>query len=334
MIPRSSPTLHSETWQQSLARAIRDPDELIDLLELPDRLRPAARLAALQFPVRVPRGFAALMEKGNPDDPLLRQVLPLNAELSPNPGYSADPVGDLAAHAVPGLLHKYQGRALLITTPACAIHCRYCFRRHFPYTETLEHGAWERAADYLRQHPEIDELILSGGDPLSLNNHRLHELVETFRDVPKLQRLRLHTRLPIVLPERIDAGLMNWFRGLPWQSVVVLHSNHPNELGPEVLTAIHALREISPGLLNQSVLLRGVNDDAATLAELSRRLFSTGVLPYYLHLLDRVAGAAHFEVDEPTASQIYASLQRQLPGYLLPRLVRETPGQPSKTSIC
>ena len=321
-------------WQRELARAISDPAELLRELELDPALLPAARLAAARFPLRAPRGFVARMRKGDPHDPLLRQVLPLAAELAPAPGFVTDPVGDGAAQAAPGVLHKYHGRALLIVTGACAVHCRYCFRREFPYAEAHAGvGQWRSALAYLAGDASIREVILSGGDPLSLSDQRLGLLLAELDRVPHLKRLRIHSRQPIVLPERVNDGLLDLFARTRLQSVLVVHANHPREIDDTVRAALARLANAGVTLLNQSVLLRGVNDAAATLAELSEVLFAGRVLPYYLHLLDRVCGAAHFEVNESEASAIMEQLRQRLPGYLVPRLVREQPGQPAKIPV-
>ena len=274
------------------------------------------------------------MRAGDPADPLLRQVLPLDAEDQLNPGFGKDPVGDLAALAGPGVLHKYQGRALMITTGACAIHCRYCFRRHFPYAEAQGRGAdWTPVLDYLASDDSIEEVILSGGDPLALSDSRLAALAEGLDRIAHLQRLRIHTRLPIVLPERVDADLLAWLGTTRLKPVMVLHANHAQEFDADVDAALVLLRNAGVCLLNQSVLLRGVNDSVAALRALSERLFVAGVLPYYLHLLDRVQGAAHYEVAEAQARALLLELAAQLPGYLLPRLVREQAGATAKQLV-
>lgn len=321
-------------WQRELAQAVTDPAELCRLLELdPQRALEAAGGAAL-FRVRVPRGFLRRMRRGDPNDPLLRQVLPERGELHSPSGFGADPLGEREAMRAPGLLHKYRGRALLITTPACAVHCRYCFRREFPYEDAQGDGArWGQALEALRADASIEELILSGGDPLSLSTARLKALTDVLREIPHLKRLRLHTRTPVVLPERVDEEFLGWLGSLPWSPVVVLHSNHANEIDAAVRAAAEAMRARGATLLNQSVLLAGVNDSLTALQELSRALWSAGVLPYYLHLLDRVRGAAHFEVAETRARELLAQLAACMPGYLVPRLARETPGAPAKTVL-
>ena len=321
-------------WQRELAQAIRDPAELLRELELDLALLPAARAAAARFPLRVPRGFVARMRKGDPDDPLLRQVLPLAAELEPAPGFVADPVGERAAQAAPGVLHKYCGRALLVVTGACAVHCRYCFRREFPYAESQgSANEWRSALDYLARDASIREVILSGGDPWSLSDRRLGALFAELDRIPHLERLRVHSRQPVVLPERVDDGLLYLLARTRLRPVLVIHANHPREIDETVRAALEQLAGIGVTLLNQSVLLRGINDAVATLAELSEVLFAARVLPYYLHSLDRVRGAAHYEVNEIEAWTIMDLLRQRLPGYLVPRLVREQPGQPAKTPV-
>lgn len=322
------------TWQRLLAEAIRDPDELCDLLALPTAFREGARAAARLFPLLVPRGFAALMTPGDGDDPLLRQVLPIAAEGDVAPGFVSDPLAEGECAPLPGLLHKYHGRVLLVTTGACAVHCRYCFRRHYPYQDRARGAGWWRAArDYVAAHPEIDEVLLSGGDPLTLPDSQLADLAADFAAVPHLRRLRIHSRLPIVLPERVDTGLLAWFAGGRLRPVLVVHANHPRELSPAVVAACRRLTAAGVTVLNQSVLLRGVNDAVAVLDALSRALADAGVIPYYLHQLDRVAGAAHFAVDDACALEITRELAVRLPGYLVPRLVREESGQPGKTPL-
>lgn len=295
--------------------------------------------AAAQFPLRVPRGFIARMRHGDPHDPLLRQVLPVLEEDRIVPGFGLDAVGDADARRGGGVIHKYNGRALLIATGSCAVHCRYCFRRHYPYADdTAAAAGWGEALAILRHDPSIHEVILSGGDPLSLANHKLEELTDALRAIPHIRRLRIHTRLPVVLPERVDAGLLAWLRGLPWPLALVLHANHGNEFDAPVDAALAALRKAGAAasgivLLNQAVLLRGVNDSVDALADLCERGYAAGVLPYYLHQLDRVAGAAHFEVGDARALALHAALAARLPGYLVPKLVREIAGQPGKTPL-
>lgn len=331
MIHRIEPACQTPPWQQALATAITDPAVLLNHLQLDPALLPAARRAAERFGLKVPHYFAGLMRRGDPRDPLLRQVLPLEAELDPAPGFVSDPVGDEQKAVVPGILHKYRGRLLLIASGSCAVHCRYCFRRHFPYQENSAcRDQWRQAVDYIRASPETDEVILSGGDPLTLSDTRLASLVGMLSGIPHLRRLRIHTRLPVVIPERLTPGLMELLSGSRLSSVVVLHVNHGNELGPELKAGLQPLREAGVTLLNQSVLLRGVNDSAPALARLSSSLFDCGILPYYLHLLDRVQGAAHFEVSDADARQLQQQLRDRLPGYLVPAMVREIAGAPAK----
>ena len=321
-------------WQQALASIIRDPDELLRLLELDRNAMPQALAAAADFPLKVPRGFAARMQKGNWHDPLLQQVLPSNRELEVVPGYSADPLDEVAHNPVPGLIHKYHGRVLLIVSGGCAIHCRYCFRRHFPYEDNNPgKRQWQQALDYIRSDSSIEEVIFSGGDPLSASDRHLAELARAVDAIPHVTTLRIHSRMPVVLPERICADFLDWLLPLRLRKVMVIHSNHANELSDDVAAALAQLRSADVTLLNQTVLLKGINDNADTLTALSRQLHAAGVLPYYLHLLDRVAGAAHFDIDSSTAVRLIKALRGRLPGYLVPKLVKEEPGATSKTPV-
>lgn len=334
MIAASHLRGQSGRWQESLRDAVTDPAELVALLGLDPALVEPARRVAARFGLKVPRGFVARMRRGDPADPLLRQVLPLGAEADDVSGFTSDPVGDLAALSGPGLLTKYSGRALLVATGACGVHCRYCFRREFPYAEQAAGGArFEAALDAIRADPSLREVILSGGDPLSLSNGRLEALTSGLEDIAHVARLRIHTRQPIVLPERVDAGLLDWLGGLRLKTVMVVHANHPAEIDAAVEAALRAVAGHGVMLLNQSVLLKGVNDTISILEALSERLAGTGVVPYYLHLLDRVRGAAHFEVSEARARELMRGLRRRLPGYLIPRLVREEAGAGSKTPV-
>lgn len=321
-------------WQRELARAIKDPLALLATVGLTADDIPGGVDTNQPFPQRVPHSYAARIRPGDPMDPLLLQVLPLLQESAVQPGFLQDPVGDTSAAAIPGLLHKYHGRVLLITTGACPIHCRYCFRRHFPYDENRpDNRRWSAAIDYIAADPEITEVILSGGDPLSLSTSRLAEITTALRDIPHLRRLRIHTRMPIVLPSRIDTPFLQWLSALPWQIVLVTHCNHPNELDNEVQHALQAIRNCGVTLLNQTVLLKAINDNTDTLSALSETLFAAGVLPYYLHLLDRVHGAAHFDVEEHIANQLMDSIRCRLPGFLVPQLVREIAGKPYKVPL-
>jgi EF-P beta-lysylation protein EpmB len=334
MIPRSLRSQQLGRWQTLLGEAITDPQELLRELELPLRLLPAARQASAGFRLQVPRGFVRRMRRGDPDDPLLRQVLPLGEELEVGDGYSLDPLREQQSMAAPGVLHKYHGRVLLTLTGACAVHCRYCFRRHYPYSDaTAGRANAQLAIDYLQRHPEVEELILSGGDPLSLSDNRLQSLVTRLASIRHLKRLRIHSRLPVVLPERVDQRLLDWISTPRFSVVLVIHCNHANEIDVPLREAMDKLRAAGVTLLNQSVLLRGVNDRLDTLLQLSERLFEAGVLPYYLHQLDPVQGASHFAVTEQAGRQLVDAMRKRLPGYLVPRLVREDPGQPSKTPL-
>ena len=321
-------------WQQLWREAITDPVELLRLLGL-EALAPSLLAGAdTGFAMRVPRGFVARMRHGDAADPLLLQVMPGRGELLDVAGYSTDAVGDLDALAAPGVLHKYSGRALLIATGSCAINCRYCFRRHFPYAEeTAAAGHWRAAIDHLAADASISEVILSGGDPLSLSTAKLAELTDALAGITHVRRLRIHSRLPIVLPERVDHDLLAWLKGLPMQKIIVVHSNHANEIDQSVASACADLAAAGVTLLNQSVLLRHVNDSVDALAELSERLFACSILPYYLHQLDRVQGAAHFEVADQIAIALVEGIRARLPGYLVPRLVRETAGAASKRPL-
>src|SRR5690349_2235730 len=323
------------SWQRELAEAVTDPRDLLAVLGLPASMADAAERAGEKFSLRVTRSFLSRMRHGDANDPLLRQVLPVDEELLEVAGYGADPLEEGAARRAPQLLHKYTGRALLIATEACAIHCRYCFRREFPYSvpETRIGPRWGEALEILAQDTTIEEVILSGGDPLSLSDARLAQLTDALAKLPHLRRLRVHTRQPIVLPSRVDAGLIAWLRGIRLPTIMVLHSNHPNEIDADVRAACAAPRAAGVTLLNQAVLLRGVNDDAGTLERLSVSLMDAGVLPYYLHVPDRVRGTAHFDVDDRTARGLIEQLTGRLSGYLVPRLVREVPGAASKMPL-
>ncbi len=321
-------------WQTELRHAVTDPVELLSLLDLDPALLPAAQSAARSFRLRVPRSFIARMRRGDPADPLLRQVLPIGDELVAVPGFTGDPLAEVAANPTDGVLQKYEGRALIVTTGACAVHCRYCFRRHFPYEDArASSDGWRAVLDRFSVDPSLEEAILSGGDPLSLSDRRLTALVEGLTAIPHVKRLRIHTRTPIVLPSRVDARLLEWLGATPLAKVVVLHANHAAEIDDAVRDAVGSLRGAGATVLNQSVLLRGVNDDVDALVDLSNKLFDVGVLPYYLHQLDPVAGAAHFDVPDARALELHAAMQARLSGYLVPRLVRELPGRPSKTAL-
>jgi EF-P beta-lysylation protein EpmB len=332
-----SSTVSETTWQKSLAQSIRDPRELIARLNLPKDLLPAAENSTLLFPLMVPPSYLARMEPGNPDDPLLKQVLPLVEEQEQLPGFTMDAVGDLQVRPTPGLLHKYHGRALLIASGACAIHCRYCFRRHYPYGEEPRTLAeWEAVWDALEQDESIQEVILSGGDPLMLTDARLRVFCERISAIPHVKRLRIHSRLPVVLPDRIHAGLIEILEQVKAAGTtvwMVIHANHPHEIAPDVEQAIRQLIQSGVPVLNQAVLLKGINDSADTLVALCELLINQGVMPYYLHQLDRVSGVAHFEVPEAEGRALIRELRTRLPGYAVPQYVREITGEPHKTPL-
>lgn len=334
MIARTSPTWQPPSWQNELAQAIRDPQVLLERLQL-DHLGVEKVLAAdQQFPLRVTESYLSRIQPGDPNDPLLLQILPQAQELLEVAGYGANPVGDQEATMLPGLLHKYQGRCLLITTAACAVHCRYCFRRHFPYQESrLDSESLQQAIDYIAADKSLEEVILSGGDPLSLSDQRLGSIFQQLAAIPHIKRLRIHSRQPVVLPSRITEELIQILREYPLQCVIVLHFNHANEFSDEVSQAISQLILSGATLLNQSVLLKGVNDSVEALHALSEQLFANRILPYYLHLLDKVAGAAHFDLSPEQAQQLISSLRSTLPGYLVPRLVQEQAGKAYKQPI-
>lgn len=331
-LPRqvSAPASTAPAWQRALRDAIVRPADLLAALDL-DPALPQLDFERLRaFPLRVPRGFVRRMRKGDPLDPLFLQVWPRPAEGVAVEGFGPDAVGDLAVEA-DGVLHKYDGRVLLIATGACAVHCRYCFRRHFPYGDALAaRDRWRPSLARIADDASISEVILSGGDPLSLSDERLADLLEGLQEIPHVRRLRIHTRQPVVLPERVDAGLLRLLAGTRFDKALVLHANHANELDETVAEACLGLRSAGFVLLNQAVLLRGVNDSTSALEGLHERLFSMGVLPYYLHLLDRVDGTAHFEVEEGRARELMKELTARSSGYLVPRLAREVPGDRSK----
>lgn len=331
----NEPTDHfSKSWQQQLAGAFTDIDELCAYLNLSIEQLPVSKDAARTFALKVPRSFAEAIEKGNPHDPLLRQVLPIREEMQVYPGYSDNPVGDLEAANKAGVLHKYHGRVLLINTGSCAINCRYCFRRSFPYADLQLGKEKETAAlRYIRENPDITEVILSGGDPLLLSDARLQRLFRQIAHIAHVKRIRVHSRLPIVLPARITQGLLDVLTQSAKPVVLVVHCNHPNEITERVAEACRFLKQKGIVLLNQSVLLRGVNDNAADLAALSERLFENGVMPYYLHLLDKVNGAGYFEVGDVEALELIRQIQARLPGYLVPKLVKEVAGADSKQYV-
>lgn len=332
--PYSEIQLFTKNWQQQLAEGFSDIESLCRYLNLsPDDL-PVSASAAENFSLRVPLSFAACIEKGNPHDPLLRQVLPINDELSAYPGFSNDPVGDLASASQNGVLHKYHGRVLFINTGSCAINCRYCFRRNFPYADLQLNRQKEIAAiQTIQNDTDISEVILSGGDPLLLSDSRLSSLIQQLNNIEHVQRIRIHSRLPIVLPARITDDFINILRQSPKQIIIITHCNHANEINNRVIAACNSLKNSGITLFNQAVLLKGVNDNVEVLCQLSEQLFRHGIIPYYLHLLDKATGTGHFEVPEAEALALIRQVQAILPGYLVPKLVKEQAGASSKQTI-
>jgi len=317
-------------WMQQLREGFRHPSALAAFLGL----EPVPPYIEDAFSMRVPHAYAHRMRRADPADPLLRQVWPAPAEHAPQPGFVQDPVGDLVSLRQGGIIHKYHGRALLTLTGSCAVHCRYCFRRHFPYAEQqVTPKGWQQTLETLRADTSIEEVILSGGDPLSLSDHRLEAWMADLAAIPHLRRLRIHTRQPVVLPDRVDDLLCDWLDRFPLPVTMVLHINHAQEIDSALQDACDRLRRTGVQLFNQAVLLEGVNANAGSLRALSIALFDAGVVPYYLHVLDRVRGAAHFQASEETALAIMSELQRTLPGYLVPRLAREDAGAASKTLL-
>lgn len=328
--------MHSEdrVWQTAMSNLITDPNELFSILNLDSRWLDKAYEVAKVFPLKVTHSFVARMEKGNLHDPLLQQVLPIDQELEEVVGYQHDPLHELKSNPIPGMLHKYLNRVLVTLTSACAVHCRYCFRRHFPYADNNPgRRGWEKIFAYICQHEAINEVILSGGDPLSVSDQLLAQFCDQLTTIPHIKHLRFHSRIPVILPQRITSSFIQWIRQLPLSVVMVIHMNHPNEMSEEVIAALKKLRDAGVMLLNQAVLLKGINDNVTTLAKLSETLFSAGVLPYYLHVLDKVQGTAHFDLPLQEAEQLHRELTNRLSGYLVPKLVREDPGAMSKTIL-
>jgi len=328
------PLIEPRSWQEELRCAVDSPDVLLAKLSLPKALLPAAKRAHERFPLRVPQPYLARIQKGALDDPLLLQILPLHQELEQTPGFSEDPLDEKNCNAQKGLIQKYRGRVLLIAAPHCAINCRYCFRRSFDYEGNRpSREEWRSALASIQADTSIEEVILSGGDPLAVSDKQLSWLIQQIGMIKQIRRIRVHSRLPIVIPNRVTDGLLRIFNASAKQIVLVLHCNHPQEIDEHVKHALAQLRYAGVILLNQSVLLRSINDSANTLRMLSTELFSNGVLPYYLHMLDRVQGTAHFDVAAKRAKSIISELQASLPGYLVPKLVREEPGASSKTPV-
>ncbi len=342
MITRSEPAVqiraktipHFTNWQEQLAGAITTAKQLLSMLQLSEELLSPALKASQEFALRVPHAYLERIEPQNPEDPLLKQILPIGAECEEVEGYSLDPLAEQTQNPTDGVIHKYNGRLLLITGSACAVNCRFCFRRHFPYQDNrLNQHSMKDALAYIRSDTSIKEVILSGGDPLANNDRRLAAIAAELNDIKHIETLRIHTRLPVVIPDRITDELLHWFTGQRLQPVMVIHTNHANEIDDNVHKTLQRLRQADVMLLNQTVLLKGINDTLEALTQLNKALFKAGVLPYYLHLLDPVHGAAHFDVPEHKAKNLMRALMATCPGYLVPKLVREIPGQPGKTWI-
>lgn len=325
----------TQNWQAQMSDLITDPAELLNILQLsPAQLLSGAILASSQFKLRVPRAFVDKMRVGDPLDPLLLQVLPHHLELEQHAGYVTDPLGEEAANQLPGVLHKYKSRFLLTLTGACAVHCRYCFRRHFPYQANLpKENDWLAMQQYLLDHPEINEVIFSGGDPLTLSNRKLALWFERLESLPQIKTLRIHSRVPIVIPHRIDDEFLQLLANRKFQIVLVVHANHANELDDFTCAQLKRVAAQQIWVFNQAVILNKVNDSAACLVDLSQRLFQAQVMPYYLHVLDKVQGAHHFDMQPEKIDLIYQELLASLPGYLVPKLVREIAGENNKTPL-
>ncbi len=318
---------------QELASAISKPQQLLELLDITDSFSHEAFEAKELFAQRVPKSFVTRMEKGNPNDPLLRQVLPSEKEFIIEEGFTTDPLLE-QSNSTPSLLHKYKNRVLLILKSGCAVNCRYCFRRHFPYQDNPGNKKiWQQNINYIAKHPEVDEVILSGGDPLMAKDDELQWLIERLDNIPHLQRLRIHSRLPVVIPSRITAQLCSMLEKSRIKPILVTHINHANEINVELSEAMARLRQAKVHLLNQGVLLKGVNDDVESLKNLSYALFDAGIQPYYLFTLDKVQGASHFYIDDDKAKSLIQNLMQEVSGYMVPKLVKEVAGQPSKTPL-
>ena len=321
-------------WKAELSNCIRSIDELLQQLGLNSKDLRASPIASQDFPIKVPQHYAQLMEYGNPQDPLLKQVLPIEAEFYQDPNFNIDPVNESEYNPIPGIVHKYRNRVLMIISPNCAINCRYCFRRHFPYQENRQSKQqWLQALDYLKTRPEINEVIYSGGDPLAANDNFLSWLTQQIESIKHIKRLRIHTRLPVVIPSRVDSQLLDWLGNTRLKPTMVLHINHANEIDAKLCQAVNQLKSAGITMLNQSVLLKEVNDSSEQLIALSEKLFDAGIMPYYLHMLDPVQGASHFDIPKDRAIEIFSQIQAELPGFLLPKLVQERAGETSKSLI-
>ncbi len=336
IITQIDPQLHlcdENSWQKDLREVITDPKKLLDLLDIDSDGYLQHFKARKLFPVRVPLPFIKRMKKGDINDPLLKQVMPLSNEFIVSDGYVTDPLNEHDTVAT-GLLHKYKHRVLMIVKAGCAINCRYCFRRHFPYQDNSPNKQrWQQALTYIENNQDISEVIFSGGDPLMASDEHLTWLVEQLEKITHVKRLRIHSRLPVVIPRRVTSTLINLLKNTRLKSTVVLHINHANEIDDDFINALEPLKAARIPLFNQSVMLKGINDNSTVLCELSEQLFDAGIQPYYLHLFDPVQGAAHFDVPEKKAITIANEMLAALPGFLMPKLVREVAGQTNKTPI-
>ncbi|QLD33004.1 EF-P beta-lysylation protein EpmB [Mannheimia varigena] len=318
-------------WLTELAQAFNNPIDLLQFLNLNPADFEADIAARKLFALRVPRAFAEKMEKGNPNDPLFLQAMSLQAEFVETEGFVADPLEEQQSPA-PNILHKYHNRLLFMVKNSCAINCRYCFRRHFPYDEVKSGKAvWAESLLYIAAHSELEEVIFSGGDPLMAKDSELDWLLNEIEQIPHIKTLRIHSRLPVVIPNRITAELCDRLSQSRLNVVLVTHINHANEIGAQFAEKMEKLKNAGVVLLNQSVMLKGINDNAQTLKTLSDRLFEVGILPYYLHLFDKVSGASHFYIEDEQAVGIYRELQKITSGYLVPKLAREIANEPNKT---
>ena len=319
-------------WQQHLKLAIRDVDQLLELLELPANLA-CQKQANGPFPVFAPLPFVSRIERGNPNDPLLRQLLPTPDENLEVPGFVADPLHEAGVQLETGILHKYSNRALLVVNGTCGIHCRYCFRREYPYSGNSLTQDWTTAVERIAGNEAIEEVLLSGGDPLTWVDSKLGDLITALNDISHLKRIRIHSRMPIVIPQRVTDGLLDVLNSSNSPIVMVLHCNHANEIDAEVVEICRQLINHRIVLLNQAVLLRGINDSVDSQIHLSERLVEAGVVPYYLHQLDSVRGASHFRVPQNVGVQLIQEMRKRVSGYLVPKFVQEIPGEPHKTPL-
>ena len=321
------------SWQKELVNAVKNPVQLLQLLEIAPETAQLSEIARKSFAMIVPMPFINKMKKGDITDPLLQQVLPIKNEELISEGYSLDPLGE-HQNGIQGALHKYKSRILLILKSGCAVNCRYCFRRHFPYQDNnLNKQQFAEVLKYLKDHPEVNEVILSGGDPLMSKDEFLQFIVSELDQLPQLKRLRIHTRLPVVIPQRITDDLCQILKSSRLKVIFVLHINHANEIDSLFSEAMQKLHQAGIQLLNQSVLLKGVNDNCGALVKLSEALSQVNILPYYLFLLDKVQGAQHFDLTTERALQLMKEISVELPGYLVPKLSREIAGEKSKTLI-